>query len=207
VDNKFRRAAEKLTTANRAKDLFRLEGGITGDAALAISKAAYEQKKQAENDRLRKVAEKGKKAKQTVQGAAQTWSETCTTLENGDVAKLDELSLATLKLMHVQFYPEAKKRLLTKDLLLRALLEPDSDSENAITPALVKGREARDRAETTAARASRQQGAQVPGHGFASVAPQPPPGAGRGGRGRGRGNGNGNEDADGTAQNVFPSGT
>jgi hypothetical protein len=208
VDNKIRRNAEKLTTAHRAKDLYRLEGGVTGAAAMAISEAAYRQKLQAENDRLRKLTEKVEKAKRTEQDAAGVWSATRATLEKGDVVKLDELSLATLKLLHFHFYATAK-RLVKKDDLLAALLEQDSVSEDAITPALVKGREARDRAEVAASRASRQQSAQVPGRGHASVAPQPPPGAGRGGRGRGRGRGRGHGDgnADGAAQNVFPSGT
>ena len=134
------------------------------------------------------------------------WSETRATLENGDVAKLDELSLPTLKLLHFHIFPTAK-RLVKKDDLLAVLLEQDSVSEDANTPTLVKGREARGRAEVAALRASRQQSAQVPGRGHASVAPQLPPGAARGGRGRGRGRGNGDENADGAAQNVFPSGT
>lgn len=42
TENKMRRDAERLTTANRAKDLFHLEGGVTGAAAMGIAAAAYD---------------------------------------------------------------------------------------------------------------------------------------------------------------------
>ncbi len=168
VDNKIRRNAQKLSTANREKDVYRLEGGVTGDAAIAIAKAAYEQKSQAESERLRKLAETGEKAKQTVQGAAQTWNATrrwkLGRREAGRAVATDAQTAARSLL------PGGEEEAGDE-------LEPDSVSDNVITPALVKGREARGRAEDEVRRASRQQGAQVPGRGHGSVAPQPPPGA------------------------------